>query len=90
MKKKEQYLLDVQRSTDKKLATTQHRQTLQSSDESNVVSIGCYVWVLPTTLPANRDCLLKPYISVGEPVYYHMLHGLCISGGRTQNQFILS
>ena len=33
MKKKEQYLLDVQPSTDKKLATTQDRQTLQNSDE---------------------------------------------------------
>jgi len=32
--------------------------------KSNVVSIGCYIWLLPTTgrLPENRDCLLKLYM----------------------------
>jgi len=33
MKKKGQYLLDVQSSTDEKLATTQDRQTQQNSDK---------------------------------------------------------
>jgi len=46
---------------DKKLATTQDSQALQNSDESSIVSIGCYVWVLSTRLSANRDCLLKLY-----------------------------
>ena len=27
--------------------------------KSNIVSIGCYVWLLSTRLPTNRDCLLK-------------------------------
>jgi len=40
--KKEQYLLDVQSSTDKKLATTQNRQTLQNSDEKQY----CQHWML--------------------------------------------
>jgi len=26
--------------------------------KSNIISIGSFVWLLPTTLPANRDCLL--------------------------------
>jgi len=47
MNKKEQYLLDLQSSTDKKLATTQHRQTLQNSDEKQycqdwMLRFGCY------------------------------------------------
>ena len=29
--------------------------------KSNIVSIGCYVWLLSTRLPASRDCLLKLY-----------------------------
>jgi len=29
--------------------------------KSNNVSIGCYVWLLPTRMLANRDCLLKLY-----------------------------
>jgi len=33
MKKKKRYLIDVQFSTDNKLATTQDHQTLQNSDE---------------------------------------------------------
>jgi len=32
--------------------------------KSNIVSIGCYVWLLPTRLPANRDCLLKFYMEI--------------------------
>jgi len=30
--------------------------------KSKFVSIGCYVWLLPTTLPASKDCLLKLYV----------------------------
>jgi len=41
-KKKEQYLLDIQSSTDKKLTTTQYRQTLQNSGEMQY----CQHWML--------------------------------------------
>jgi len=41
-KKKEQYLLDVQSSTNGKLATTQDRQTLRNSDEKQY----CQYWML--------------------------------------------
>jgi len=41
-KKKKRYLNDVQFSTDKKLATTQDRQTLQNSDEKQY----CQYWIL--------------------------------------------
>jgi len=41
-KKKEHYLLDVQSSTDKKLATTQDRQTLQNSDKKQY----CQYWMI--------------------------------------------
>ena len=44
---------------DKKLATMQDRQTLQTPMKRNIVRIGCYAWLLPTRLPAKRDCLLK-------------------------------
>jgi len=56
---KKGYLIDVQFSTDKKLATTQDRQTLQNSDEKQY----CQYWIprlaVFTRFPANRDCLLK-------------------------------
>jgi len=32
--------------------------------KSNIVSIGCYDWLLATRLTANRDCLLKLYMLV--------------------------
>ena len=48
----------------KKHATTQDRQTLQSSDEMQ----DCQFWILRLVVfarfPANRDCLLKPYMLV--------------------------
>jgi len=60
---KEKHLIDVQLSTDKKLATTQDRQTLQNSDEKQY----CQYWILRlvvlTRFPANRDFLLKLYHS---------------------------
>jgi len=31
--------------------------------KSTIVNIGCYVWLLPTGLPANGDYLLKLYNS---------------------------
>ena len=49
MKKKEQYLLDVQHSTDKKLATTQDRQTLQNSDEKQY----CQSWAPEGYFPGD-------------------------------------
>jgi len=42
MKKKEQFLLDVQSPTDKKLAMTHNLQTLQNSDEKQC----CQYWML--------------------------------------------
>jgi len=55
---------DVQFSTDKKLATTQDRQTVQNSDEKQY----CQYWILGlvvfTGFPAKRDCLLKLYMLV--------------------------
>jgi len=45
------------------LATTQGRQRLQNSDEKQY----CQYWILRlivfTTFRANRDCLLKLYVS---------------------------
>jgi len=32
--------------------------------KSSIVSIGCYVWLLPTAFPTNSDCLLKLYMLV--------------------------
>jgi len=59
MKKKIGHLIDVQFSTDEKLATTQDRQTLQNSDEKQY----CQYWILRlvvfTRFRSNRDCLLK-------------------------------
>jgi len=59
MKKKEQYFLDVQFSTDKKLATTQDRQTLQNTVDKQY----CQYWILRlvvfTRFPTNRDRLVK-------------------------------
>ena len=52
---KERTVLDVQFSTDKKLATTQDRQTLQNSG----VSIGCYVWLLPTRNGLGKESLSR-------------------------------
>jgi len=52
-------LIDVQFSTDEKLASTQDRQTLQNSDEKQC----CQYWILRlvvfTRFRANRHCLLK-------------------------------
>ena len=42
IQKKELFLLEVQSSTDKKLATTQDRQTLQNSEEKQY----CQDWML--------------------------------------------
>jgi len=63
-KKKKRYLIDVQFFTNKKLATTQDRQTLQNFDEKQY----CQYWILRlvvfTRYPANSDCLLKLYMLV--------------------------
>jgi len=58
MKKKKQYFLDIQSSRQKARNNARHCRT---PTKSNIVSIGCYVWLLSTRLPANRECLLKPY-----------------------------
>jgi len=62
--KKNKTVLDVQFPLTKKLATTQDRQILQNSDEKQ----DCQFWILRlvvfTRFPANRDCLLKLYMSV--------------------------
>jgi len=56
---KKRYLIDVQFSTDKKLATTQDRQTLQNSDEKQYCQYSILRLVVFTRFRANRDCLLK-------------------------------
>jgi len=58
-KEKKRYLLDVQFSTDKKLATTPDRQTLQNSDEKQYSQYWILRLVVFTRFPANRDCLFK-------------------------------
>jgi len=63
-KKRKQYLIDVQFSTDKKLAKTKDRQILQNSDEKQY----CQYWILRlvvfTGFRANKDCLLKFFILI--------------------------
>ena len=56
--------LDVQSSTDKKLTTSETARRWWTPMKSNIVSIGCCVWLLPTRLPANRNFLLKLYMLV--------------------------
>ena len=51
----------------KKLATTQDRQILQSSDEKQDCQFCILRLVVFTRFPANRDCLLKLYISGSQP-----------------------
>jgi len=63
-KEKKRYLIDAQFSTDKKLATTQDRQTLQNSDEKQYCQYWIQRLVVFTRFPANRDCLLKLYMLV--------------------------
>jgi len=55
MKMKEQYLLDVQSSIDKKLATTQDRQTLQNSNEKQYCQWWMLLWLLPTRMSAQTE-----------------------------------
>ena len=46
---------------------SQQRKTVRhcrTPRKSNVVSIGCYVWLLSTRLHANRDCLLNLYMAM--------------------------
>jgi len=58
-KEKKQYLIDVHFSTDKKLVTTQNRQTLQNSDEKEYCQYGIQRLVVFTRFRAKRDYLLK-------------------------------
>jgi len=64
MKKKQQYVLDVQSSTDKKLTITQDRQTLQNSDEKQYCQYWILCLVVTNKLPANKDSLSKLYMLV--------------------------
>jgi len=63
-KRKKMVLIVVQFSTEKKLATTQDRQTLQNSDEKQY----CQYWILRLVVflldLAQIDCLLKLYMLV--------------------------
>ena len=57
-------LLHVQSSTDKKLPVTADLRHKTASHcrppmKRNIFSIRCYVYLLPTRFPANRDCLFK-------------------------------
>ena len=52
-------------------SSSQQRKTVRhykTPIKSNIVGIGCYVWLLPTRLPGNRDCLFKLYIRDREPM----------------------
>jgi len=87
MKKKEQYLINVQFLRRKSRNNARHCRTPM---KSNIVSIGCYVWLLPTRLPANRllvetlcayqgrpsaDCFQSGPAPKGAPRYaYENLH----------------
>jgi len=62
--KKKKTLLDVQFSTDKKLATKQYRQILQNSDEKQDCQFCILCLVVFTRFSPNRDCLLKLCMSV--------------------------
>ena len=59
---KEQYLACLMFN----LPLTKSSQQCKTARHCRVLvkSIGCYVWSLPTKLPANRDCLLKLYMLV--------------------------
>jgi len=61
MKKKEQYTHLMFNLPDKARnnATPRH---CKMPTKSNIVSIFCYVWLLPTRLPANRNGWLKLYM----------------------------
>ena len=59
-KRKKRYLIDVQSSTYKKLATTQDRQTLQNPDESHVVSIASHVWLFLQDFPQTDIACWNP------------------------------
>jgi len=50
-KKKTVYLIDVQFSIDKKIATTQDRQTLQNSDEKQYCRYWISVWLFLQDFP---------------------------------------
>jgi len=53
-KEKKRNLIDVQFSTNKKLATAQDRQTLQTPMKSNIVSTGSYVWLFLQDFPQTE------------------------------------
>jgi len=55
-KRKKRYLIDVQLSTDKKLATVQDHQTLQNSDEKQYYQYWILLLVVFTRLPAEIAC----------------------------------
>jgi len=61
-KRKKLYLIDVQVSTDKNLATMQDRQALQTSDEKQYCQYRILRLVVFTRFPANRNCLVKLYM----------------------------
>jgi len=63
-KDKKRFSTDVQSSTDKKLATTQDRQTLLNSDEKQYSQYWMLRLFVFTRFRANRDCLLKLYMLV--------------------------
>jgi len=61
---KKRYLIDVQFSIDKKLATTQDRQTRQNSDEKQYSQYWILRLVVFTRFSENKDCLLNLYTLV--------------------------
>jgi len=82
MKKKEQYLLDVPSYADKKARkTARHCRTPM---KSNIASIGSYLWLFPSRLPANRllveallqclsiGCIVHPRVYQNFPEVYQL------------------
>jgi len=55
---KESTVQSSRQKSSQQIKTARHCRT---PTKSNIVSIGCYVWLLSTRLPANRDYLLKLY-----------------------------
>jgi len=75
-------LIDVQFSTNEKLATTQDHQTLQNSDDKQYLQYWILRLVVFTRFPANRDCLLKFYISGSQSGRWETLGGRWSRNGR--------
>jgi len=66
IKKKEQYILYLMINLPLTKRSQQYKtvRRCRTPMKSNIASFGCYVWLLPNTLPASRDYLLKLYMLI--------------------------